>query len=558
MAIRSTGRFGFLRYEPGNPEFPTLPDGLLSGHPINVAKAAGLTFRGPQIEILEKKSVNDIGRYGEWFFDGVWRSPNPVDFGNITSAKQRVVDVHNSFRTSITITAIDVSAVSGVTVDSPALPLTIEAFATAQIVFEASSTGDPDFDAEAVFTVDGVLLPLRMIGRRVIIFDTIPQRDITERLSFLTDTMIAHSGIEQVMSLRVAPRSIVSLQIRQTDDVERNRLLNLLYGAQFLRFGVQLWWQSRPITSAALSTDVVIQVSTLDMEIADGENLSCVLPDNTSLEVEVESFTPTSVTVSQAIGTALPPGTEIMPIRFGWNRGSADLASFAIGAEDLGITFELTDYLDISALNLAYFTTHPVDGRPIVTAPLYFDGDARSGELVSNITTRDGKTGDLAQFRAEPIARPGQQVVVYCDSHADQHAWRQFLHFVRGSWGMFYIPTGTNDLPLSASLSLGGNTISIPASMQVGSLIGTQAPRRDVVVTEPGGVHYRRVNTIVPAGADETVTLSAAIPGSGSVPAEDVTVSWLTPSRIVGDTATFRHLRKTQAELRFRVRGVIE
>ena len=59
-------------------------------------------------------------------------------------------------------------------------------------------------------------------------------------------------------------------------------------------------------------------------------------------------------------------------------------------------------------------------------------------------------------------------------------------------------------------------------------------------------------------GVIETVTIDGVIPGTGSVPAADVRVSWLTLSRLVGDVATFRHERLGKAELRFSIRGVIE
>lgn len=558
MAEHSAGRFELLRYDPGNPEFPTLPDGVDSLHVIEIGRAPALEIPRPiPDELLERNSAPDTEGFADWFLDGIWRQPNPVDFGNITAAKQRLVTVHNTSRSAVTLTAVDLTAVSGVSLVSPGLPIGIDAFDTVTLTFEAAVSGDASFDAEAVLTVDGATLPIRMIGRRVVIFDTLPEMPIIERLSWLTDNMVAVDGTEQAFSLRRTPRSRVTINQRLDDDVERTRQQNLILGAGFLRQGVQLWWQARRVSAAALSTDTVIQVDTTNMELQDGDDVSLYFPDGTTTEVEAQTLTPTSMTLNQAVGVAVPLGTHVMPLKFGFQNPTAKFGAFAQNLEDSQIIFDLIEYDDIGALDLAYFDTHPVDGLPIITHPLEFTGRQRPGELTQRLSTLDGKTGDIGKFRNELLARWGQDVLVNCRSMAEQHAWRRFLHFIRGSWREFYVPTGTNDLPLAASLSLGGNTFTIP-SMGVESLINNVAPRRDVWIEENGNVHYRRVSSVSDNGTTELVTVDSAIPGSGSVPVDQVKISWLTLSRLAGDTATFRHRYLGEAELRFSTRGVIK
>jgi len=557
MADHSVGRFALLHYDPGNPEFPTLPDGIDSLHIIEIGRAPGLSIRAPIPDVLQgKHSATGGTGYADWYLNGIWRQPDPVDFGNITATKQRTVILTNTSRSSVSLTAIDVSAITGLSVVSPGLPATIEAFDSLVVTFEVSTTGDPAFDDEVLFTVGGLVLPVRMLGRRVIIFNTVPEIPINERISWLTDNMISIDGTEQAFSLRRAPRSRVVINQVLDDDEERTRQFALITGAGFLRMGVQQWWQARAITSAALSTDLTIQVNALDMEFDVGSNLSFVTPSGAIVEGEVESFTASSVTLTQEVGLALPLNTYVMPLKFGFLSSEVNVKTFARGLEETQLIFELIEYADIGALNMAYFTTHPVDGLPIITYPMAFDGGARDGNWNQTIDVLDGSTGDIQQTRTELAVRPGNPVLVYCNSQADQHAWRQFLHFVRGSWGAFYIPTDMNDLPLASVFTLGSNTFSVP-SMGLESLIGLQAPRRDLKLNIDGTIYYRRITDISDNGTTEVITLNSAIPGAGTVPIEDVIISWLTLSRIVGDSATFKHAQLGDSELRFAVRGVI-
>ena len=89
------------------------------------------------------------------------------------------------------------------------------------------------------------------------------------------------------------------------------------------------------------------------------------------------------------------------------------------------------------------------------------------------------------------------------------------------------------------------------------STVAISAPRRDLKLVVQGVVYYRRVISVVDAGPTETITVDAVIPGAGSAPIADVKVSWLYQVRLEGDTATFRHLRAGQSELRFLASGVI-
>lgn len=559
MANFAASVFARLGHSPGNPQLPLLPGpgDPKVGKTSVFAKIGGVNYRLPELFLEELGASPTRGlRFSDTFFDGLWVAPTVIDFGNITAAKQRTFTIHSTFATPCTVTAIDLSGVSGVTLLTPGLPITIQPFTTQDFVVEVALAGDTTFDAAALITSDCGNVLVRMTGRRVIIFDTVPQRPIVEQITFGTNIMVSADGSEQAMSWRPTPRSMVQLDIRQTNNQVRTNLLNQVFSASYLLHGLPLWYQGRAVTAAAAAIDVTVQVPTVAMELLPGDTASIVLPDNSTTEAEVLSLTTTSITFTAAVGVALPLRTFIMPVRFGFQESSANLATYAQGAEDLRVKFTLIEYDNIGAVDAGYFDAHPVDGLPIPKAPLYFDGQSRGGTIQSETTRLDSRTGAIVQARSEVIGRPGMPMLVHLQTYEAIDAWRKFLHSLRGSWGLFYVPTGTNDLPLTgAGFTLGGNSFLIP-NMGVASM-GNHAPRRDVRLTVNGLVYDRRITSVVDNGATETVTLSAVVPGTGVVQPGNAKIEWLSLSRIVGDSVTMKHTLLGVAELRFSIRGVI-
>jgi hypothetical protein len=438
-------------------------------------------------------------------------------------------------------------------------PIPIPSYSSITVTFEVTVDGDAVIDDEVIFTVDGGTIAVRFTGRRLIIYNTLPQKPIKETIAFMTDRMISTNGVEQVMELRQLPRSTIRIVERFTDNVRRSSQLNVIHAAGFLRVGIQLWFEAREISQAAAAIDTLIQISTVDMEISVGQEVNFVTPAGiASNAISVLSFTPTEIQLESPIGIVLPLGSQGMPIKYGFFKPKGTIQTWAINAEDVTLDFTIIEYRDIAALNLAFFDTHPLEPTiPVMIQPLFFQGSTRAGLLEQRLDVLDSGTGNIASRRTEANARPGVDVLVHLENQEASFAWRQFLYYIRGSWLPFYIPTGTNDLPLGVDFTLGGNVLQI-VNQGLQEVDTTQAPRRDLKLTIEGVDYVRRITDVIDAGPNETVTLDSVIPGAGTVPAGDVKISWLNLVRLENDTATFRHLRIGVAELRFRVQGVIE
>jgi hypothetical protein len=263
MAVRATGRFDIVRYDPGNPEFPVLPDGVIVPHLIEFGRSAGVRARVPirTKRVLGAAPAGDLQRFAGWQTETTWVNPAIVDFGVIPSPVQRTVSLYNTRSESIEVTALTLP--SGVTLlDS--LPLTLLPFAGFTFTLEAATTGSNEFDEIVFFTTSEGTVPVRMIGRRVFTLSNIPETPITETLLWKTDILKSKDGTEKVYSLLRTPKALVDYKVKFRDDVQRAKFKNnFIAGASALVVAGQKWYEQRPLFEAVVSTDTAVRISNL-------------------------------------------------------------------------------------------------------------------------------------------------------------------------------------------------------------------------------------------------------------------------------------------------------
>lgn len=566
--------FGLLVYHPGNPNFPLLPapgDPTL-GKLAEFGLGADLPFtsyrgRTPAPPIGQGATAPASG-FADWYLNTVWATPVPIDFGDISDDKDYEITLYNTYRTTQQITAIDIP-VAGVDVfslSSPVLPIDLNSFGDEVLTFRATTVGPNNFDEDITFTFGGGTFDVRTLGRRVLLLFAAAENGASENLSFATDIMRSKDGTEQAFSLRKAPRSIIRyiFRLSEAQDQLRTRLRTILFGGNpSLSIGVQLWWEARKITSAAIAADTIINCDTSNMSISIGDNVVFTTPSLLNVVGEVVSFTASTIELTQAIGEVLPPDTYCIPIRYGrLASGGASFRTAQFGMEDLAVEITTDDEQDIGEFDTTYFDISPFEspGRPILKQRC-LKGSMASGTISREQQVIDSGTGRMYITGSEPTGEESYQLIAYLNSTPELFAWRKFLHYVRGSWGKFYLPSFQNDLPLFADFILGGNVFDIP-EMGIANLLGVAAPKRDLrIVTSDGSIYYRRITSVIDNGnGTETVTLNDVVgTGSPDTSAIDGTViSWLNLVRIAGDTARINHLYLGQAELAFSVRTVKE
>lgn len=264
MAIRATGGFTLLAYEPGNPQFPTLPDGVPTPHVHEWGTAQGLARRLPipyGQRVFASAPAGDDQYFAGWQTETTWINPYIVDFGVIPSPVRRTVNLYNARSRPITVTAL--SLPTGVTLVSPTLPVTLQPFGGDEFTLEAGTTGDNSFDQIENFTTSEGLVPVRFIGRRIFNIDVIPEVAMYETLSWKTDLIRAFDGVEKAYSLLQSPNTRVEYHVKFRNDIERIKFRNqFIAGESALVVAGQKWYELRNLLNDVQTTD-----TTLDIDI---------------------------------------------------------------------------------------------------------------------------------------------------------------------------------------------------------------------------------------------------------------------------------------------------
>lgn len=295
MAIRATGGFQLLAYEPGNPQFPTLPDGVPTPHVHTWGVLSGLRARA-SVPSGQRKFTSipdtDETRMAGWQSETTWVNPSIVDFGVIPSPVQRTVSLYNARFESIEVTAL--SLPSGVTLVDPTLPVTLEPFGGDTFTLEAGTTGDNEFDEIVFFTTSVGTVPVRMIGRRVFTLNVFPETPIYEAIQWKTDLIKSQDGTEKAYSLLQSPNVRVEYNVKFRDDLDRIRFRNrFIAGESALVVAGQKWYETRRTLNSVVTTDTVIDVdATLNWSMGPGETISLVTEDGNSVaSAVVDSIT---------------------------------------------------------------------------------------------------------------------------------------------------------------------------------------------------------------------------------------------------------------------------
>jgi len=326
MAVKATGGFGLLRYEPGNPEFPTLPDGVQVPHVLTIGRSAGLAARSivRTRRVLGSTPANDVQRFAGWQTETTWINPAVVDFGVIPSPVQRTVSLYNARNTSVEVTALSLPA--GVTLlDS--LPVTLTPYAGFTFTLEAGTAGDNTFDDIYEFTTSEGAASFRVIGRRVFTLENIPQTPMAESLFWKTDLIRSKDGTEKAYSLMYAPLAKVDYKVKFTNDIQRIKFKNqFIAGESALVVAGQKWYEMRPLRDAAQATDTSLNIDDLTF------NASWKIGG----PVAVTSIDGATVASGQLDSTELAPDPDVesnvLLLRFDGANGvqsDTDLSAFA-------------------------------------------------------------------------------------------------------------------------------------------------------------------------------------------------------------------------------------
>lgn len=558
MAIRATGGFQLLRYEPGNPEFPVLPDGIAVGHELTYQIGGGDLRARKRIDsrhVFASAPGADVERFAGWHTDTTWVNPTIVDFGVIPSPVQRTVSLYNARSTPVTVTALALPA--GVTLVSPSLPQTLDAYDGVTFTLEAATTGVNEFDQFVTFTTSAGDVVFRILGRRVFTINVIPQAPMNETLRFRTDLIRSTSGTEKAYGLQQSPSAIVDYKVKFQDDLERIRFKNrFIAGESALVVAGQKWYEARPSTADVGSGDTVIPVSTLNASFAAGQPISVVTQDGNLVAAgQIDSLTASSITLGAVLGIDAPAGSFVMPVGLGYVSGFPSYRTHPRNLEEAGYTLTFNQELDQSNLDAMFPTltdlNSPAETLPILEFCNEISGRSKASELRRGEDILDSGLSNRLAFSSLPYGDHVSDFRISLTSPEQVWKWRQFFHYLRGSYGEFYVPTFTNDIPgVTTAVSNIFNADDTDLSLLFGT---TPVDRRNKIRLEypDGTIYYRTITDVVDNVATEQITVDTILVVGNPE------ISYLQKSRILGDTVNFNHNRIDDVILTFKFRTIL-
>jgi hypothetical protein len=491
--------------------------------------------------------------------------PSKLALGNLLSDQAKTVEIANMYFTDKAVDAVINHAGSGIAFPGlPSLPQTLHPFSSLIVNVSISAAGQPsilgtiEIDAGDVGggNVQDLFIPVT--GQRITLWLWSPEQFYTEELQWATDVIESYDGTEQRIKIRQNPRQVLTYQNFQTDSVQDMQMRLALFNWMAQVWGVPIWWEQAPTTSAMAPGAVSIPVNTAN---ADYRNSSLVFirnPQGQSEAFQINSITSTALGITSGVINSYPKGSQVMPIRTAYAKTQTQQQVYLTGAEKLTIQFTTLD--NVSLANIAgSFTLY--QSKVVLDDINYVDGMLTEGMSRNGVTVIDNTSGVIYQQFSTDRSRPSTTKTWWTDTKDQIWPIRQFLHAVGGSQGTFWLPTNRNDLKLIASITGGSATFSIAyVGYSLFGLDATGVPMRpfaDVRFTLTDGTKIlRQITGAVNGGATETITVDSLISATTLTTAQVARIEFLQLVRIADDKALLTHDHPGRSQIVINLVGV--
>lgn len=345
-------------------------------------------------------------------------------------------------------------------------------------------------------------------------------QSITEALEFATDVRSTFQG-EWRDSLKDATQF---LTLGHTLRHARAEALIEAVRANALGEWLVPEWPNATLSAGTLAAAAVTVPVAVPAAYRAGQTVFIGTSDTAWETRVVDSVGLSSITLTTGLG-ATYTGTDARPIVVApvvpcIAPGGVEFQT-VVGVQGLSMRFMSIDPIDIAA------NAYPLhDDRPVVT-----DG-ARPFQPLAGALNQAGDLmasgfGAYELQAAENFARRRTTLSWFDKGAAARFARRQFLHFLRGRDGEFWVPSGQRDLVLQSSVSSGALSITVAPVASNAAMVG-----RLIVLREGASIVAREVVSATSAGANQVLEIAA--PGVAFSAA--AIVSMAVRSRLDADT----------------------
>ena len=365
------------------------------------------------------------------------------------------------------------------------------------------------------------------------------QNGLRESLAFKTETLgggPSLTGVRQKRGRRKAPRRAFEFTVHP-HGLGRRLLDNIENDLGAREYMLPIFHDRQSLAVALPSGSTEIDCQTEHRDFAQYALLRNGDLNKFDFEVvEIASVAPGTLSLAGATGTTWPAGTRLYPLR----RGRMTVAP---------PTVLLTD--DVGTKLVSFEITEPSDWPPHVFATEYLGypvwdvrpdwSSSRPQSFDRNNTIVDNDTSVPVVFDFPNTAMRMTSIKWTARNRADHAKQRAVFYALRGQQHNVWVPSYLQDLKLAATLGSGSTSMSVAWCGY--TLFGRhQNSRRDLrIELYDGSVYYRRVTGEAEAGANETLTISAAL-GVEVAPAQVKRISFMVLSQLATDGMMFDHV----------------
>lgn len=497
----------------------------------------------PSIIVPPSAPVAEIaGSYGD-IYRRVWMIPTELNFVNPELGAQSPFLMWSAWNVKNTITSIAMSGTSAIALDV-VIPYVFDASGSLVVNAIISDDSSPNISTFIVFSFNHGTSRTLHVSAQLLLFDRkIPDATVEESYNWLTNILTSYNGTEQRLSIRGAPRRIVTATFRLETDEQINRFHELVYRGNSAGIGVPMWQYA-----SGLKNDVAIGQNTfnIDLSMTDvrvGDNVLIIdLQDETNLQVftvaSATSTTFTSLATSTKVFTAYK--SVVVPLLSGKIQDSSSIRIDTVWGETSLTVEESSGHLITSRPDTPGTLVTMYDSLPVLDKqPLNTSNQMTTNSNSELIDYDVGKSLKKVNWKHPTLAINREFVVQRIQSLNEFDYWKEFAQAINGSQKPFLMRTFGNDLTIDPGSVSHLNNITVAGIFYGTTLFQRESHKRLVFHTDQG-MFFRKVVNVVVDSITKTTTLTIDAPLPGTV-TQNLYVEFLLKMRLSNDQIILTH-----------------
>lgn len=474
-----------------------------------------------------------------WVYNRIHVSADLIDFGSIVTTQETKVSVWNAFLSPRTLTDLTVDLSAGVTVEGEQPPFVFGPLSDQVYTLFASPEGEPELNANVVWTFGSSSSTVRLIGSRVLFWGFLPNWDqgVNERLEWMTDVLASPLGVEQRRSLRVSPRRSFEVQLIAIPS-ERSLLDLSCLNWGLRRWAIPMWHDIQLLAQPVEAGSTVLPCMTAGFEFEEGGLLG--LRGTGALDYEIATITevrPDALVVARPLQKDWPMRSRLYPVKSAQFMEQPETARLTNNIGKLRVTFLLVEPTDVP------------EQKPVIEyrgKPVFTQRPAESQDLTYSyqrlVDIVDNNVSNRRLHDTAGIGFTAQSHQWMLHDRQQRNAMRGLWYYLRGRQRSLWVPTHNDDLILASDVEPGANAINCKMTGYT-RFARNQPGRRDILLTlRDGSEIMRRITSATEEGETERLVLDGPLHLDRIIRPRDVErISFMALSRLDQDFIELRH-----------------